>query len=212
MSNKIFFKAINTKDSYILIGGANTKSKATDVLKKVNNISFNDYTVKLFISNMLDIKTKSIRVFIGNLHSRNTKVIHKGTLNTENGKIYIGDIKKTSYLIIGIGNKRAVDVEISINKNSEITLVYLYLDTNNIIQIDESEDMFTVDQRTAEDVEKLGKINGCHVCGKKNGKHLAVILPPPELDISSDHRWYPICAKHHKKTKREITKLVEALL
>ena len=212
MNKTIFFKEISTYDSYLLIGGANQNALAGDTLKRINNLSFNEYSIKLFISNMLDVTNKNIRLFVGNVPSKNTTTIHKGTINTGNGKIYIGNIKKTKYLVVDIGSRNTIDIEISVDTKNKISLVYVFLKTGKLTITKESEDTHTANEQTEQAVSEIGKNSGCHICGKTDGKHLAVLLPPPQLDTNSEHNWFPVCPKHYDLTVEEVYRLSEELL
>ncbi|MCX6725250.1 MAG: hypothetical protein NTX80_01750, partial [Candidatus Saccharibacteria bacterium] len=107
---------------------------------------------------------------------------------------------------------KTIDIEISVDTKNKTSLVYVFLKSSKLTITKESEDMYTANGQTEQAVSGIGKNSGCHICGKKDGKHLAILLPPPQLDTNSEHNWFPVCPKHYDLTVDEVSRLSQELL
>lgn len=209
MKDQLFFTTIYLHQTLLLVSGTNDGAKFPEMDDFHEFVS--NKKAALFSSGKLahDLDLP-IRVLVGNMKPHKTQKIHEFELTLDDQRVYIGDIKKEAFLVVGTGIDK-FKVSFYIDSKEDMTLLYLYIPTP--LKLIEQGSTFEQSREVQQKIQAIGKESGCHICGnKKAEKYIPHLLPPIEIDPKSERSWYPICEPDYAKYRHEIEEILKGLI
>jgi len=211
MSHKLFFTTAVLHHTLLLISGTDDSNSFPAIKEPLERLVKNDKAVFFSSATLVADPELPIRLLVGDKPPVKTTQLHKFTLNTENRKLYLGDVRRKSFLIVDVG-KTSTEIGLCIDSEQDLTLVYVYIDSPRLSLVDKASNLYDVDSVRSK-INKLGRVNGCHICStKESSEYIPHLLPPPELEPLAERSWYPVCPDDYRKYEAEMQTLMQDLI
>lgn len=197
MKYKLFYSSVYLYNTLLFISSTDDDKKLPRFDGSGQDFVHNENAAFLSTGNMAEDLTLPVRVLVGNKPPEKTKKLHEFEIETKNKKIYIGDVRKESYMIVGLSTKKN-HIVVNVDSKDNVTLIYIYIPGAEIELVTLVSGLYD-DSNVQEEINELGKKDGCHVCGdRKAAKYIPHLMPPIELDTTSERSWYPVCETDYR--------------
>jgi hypothetical protein len=204
MSTKaIFFNPVFLHNTLLLVSGTNAGQELPNIDNTSTSIVSNEKAIIFSSGDYVEDFNLPLKVLAGNVSPKKLHRLYDGRIVSDNKTIYIGDNRKESFMTLDFESD-SVELSLWIDSENAATLLYVFIDSSDL-QLVKRQNYLQEDQNIKEEINKLGKQNGCHICGSKDeSEYIPHLLPPLELEINSEKSWFPICKSDSERYEAEI--------
>lgn len=207
----ITFNAINPY-SHLLLITASTDGKDLPVFGvEAEAYVANKNAVLFSTADIVEDFDAPLRVVIGNIRPSKMKRLLSVQLDSKSGQLYIGDVRKETYSLLSLP-KGSISLSVYADAENEAKYFYIYTEVHQM-HLEKRLTLYEPSEDVAIKIAEIGKKNGCHICGSKSEvSYIPHLLPPLEVDIDGEKKWYPICRTDYTKYQAEIHTMLRSLV